>query len=291
MRVQLVLCRARGKPMAALVDRKLVVYRLSLAARSKYFEGSLFDGELVALQDGSHVLLLFDVVALEGSDAPRNQPLLERLDHLRRIFNVEGVQLKSPQDVEAAAAKGKIIASSIGPTIRVKNFLPLHMTATVLRHMDQLPYACDGLILAPLKDCVRTGTSPRVFKLKRHHTVDVEARRESRELWVGAGGDHTTARRRVPLSEVERSAGREVLVAEDFWSALDRCTAAEDTEPIVEARAERTDAGIVLRFERLRNDKCYPNALSTVLRTLRDVAEALTFEELAERADRAWRFG
>ena len=67
VRYTLFLTRAEGAEVAFLIDRKLSMYQVPVAARKGFFDGSIFDGELVWVTnpDGttSQNYLVFDMVA------------------------------------------------------------------------------------------------------------------------------------------------------------------------------------------------------------------------------------
>ena len=73
-------------PFAVLMDNKGVAYELLVFAPKVYFDGSLFDGELVVRRGlNTWSLLVFDVVALAGK-CYRAENFVNRHKQLQRVF-------------------------------------------------------------------------------------------------------------------------------------------------------------------------------------------------------------
>jgi len=273
VRYVLYLAQAGGQELAVLVDRKLKLYQVPVAAARKHFRGSIFDGELVNVR-GTHVFLVFDAVAHKGSNAIARQPLTKRLELIRAVFDLDGVSVSSPEEAAEQAKLGKVVCggSAYGLSFRPKPCFQLQQLDTLLRRLPLLPYAVDGLIFTPQEDRVVVGTHETMFKLKWKHSIDVEVGAGG-ALLVGLGGAPETAVQRVPLSSLSIAFEYEPELAAALPALQGR---------IVEL-ALTSDAG-ALRLSLLaqRPDKAHPNTASTVLRTVKNVREDITPQELLQ---------
>ena len=287
-RFVLFLARTSDREVAVLVDRKLTLYQVPVAASKSHFSGSIYDGELV-LCGGSHVFLVFDAVAHKGRYVG-NQTFLKRLEVIRGVFDLAGDCVRSPEDASRLAKQGKVVCggSVNGLTFRPKPFFQIRQLDTLLRQLPQLPYRVDGLIFTPTEACVQTGTHDSLFKFKQTHSVDVEVDAEGESLLVGMGGSPATATRRVPLS----SLGLVFRLHPALESILPTCCGMILELQVVLAAAGGGGGGgerdaLFLSFIGIRRDKAHPNAAATVVRTIKNVREALTTDDLLEIAQKA----
>jgi hypothetical protein len=274
VRYVLFLARVQGRDLALMVDRKLSLYQVPVAASKAYFDGSIFDGELVtSAATGAHLFLVFDAVAVKGSNAVSREPLTRRLEAIRAVFDLEGAHVASPDDAAALAKRGKVVCggSARGLSFRPKPCFQLRQLDTLLRQLPTLPYSTDGLVFSPVDEPVKTGTHETMLKLKWRHTVDVEVAPEGDDLLVGVGGAPNTAVLRSSLS----SLGVCFELDEALRLAMPQA-GGEILELELCLEAERP----TLRYLARRSDKGHPNSGSTVLRTLRNVREDITSEEL-----------
>jgi hypothetical protein len=208
VRFVLFLTRVAGTELSFMMDRKMTTYQIPVAASRKYFDGSIFDGELVWTTNGdgvrSQAFLVFDVVCLKGDDDVRNFSLLKRLEIIRILFDIEAAEINSPRQAHALARQGKIICggNSHGLSFKPKQCFPLDMMDTLVRKMDAMPYKTDGLIFTPINVGGCTGTQDGLYKLKTIHSVDIECYPAQLAAYLGMGGNFETARRRIPLDDV-----------------------------------------------------------------------------------------
>jgi len=280
-RYVLFLTKVHGRAIAVMVDRKLTLYQIPIAASNSHFNGSVYDGELVC-SHGSHVFLVFDCVASKGTYVG-NSDFLSRLSLIRAAFDLEGAIVQSPEEASHHAKKGKIICggSAKGLSFKPKACFQMRQLDTLLRQMPSLSYNTDGLIFTPVDEPVRLGTHVNMFKYKKTHSIDVEVSPDGAELLVGVGGAPDTAVRRTPLSGLGLSCHLDEVVAgrlKDYAGS------------ILEMKISPVDDGLCLTLICVRTDKSHPNAVSTVLRTVQNVKEDITTEELLEVAQKAADF-
>lgn len=273
-RYALFLTRAGQRDLAVLVNRKLDVFQIPVAARRGHFDGSLYDGELVECH-GSHVFLVFDAVAHKGRYVG-GEDFLARLSVIRSVFDLEGALVRSPEEASELAQRGKVICggSAHGLRFRPKQCFQLRQIDTLLRQIPSLPYSVDGLILTPVREPVRCGTHETMYKFKTRHTVDLEVSSDGLSLLAGMGGAPNTAVLRVPLASV----GRFVLLGD----AAERMRASPGG--ILELLLTLCEGELQLSFQTVRTDKGHPNAAATVVSTAVNVKEAIEAEELVQLA-------
>jgi hypothetical protein len=279
VRMCLFLTRASGREHAVLVDRKLSIYQVPVAASRRCFDGSLFDGELLwtTSPDGSRwqTYLVFDAVSWRGDGAIGREPLTHRLELIRHTFDLGSEEIVGADAAQVKAKEGKVICggNAHGLAFRPKQCFSLDMLPTLLRLLPNLPYKSDGLVLTPMDEPVCTGTHETTFKLKWRHTLDLQANSATRQLFLGAGG--TAHNERLDLAETDLGLSADT----HYWEALRAALGPADSPvgAIVESEL-LSDGG--LRFVTIRRDKTHPNSLRTVERTLGSVVENLGPDEL-----------
>jgi len=274
LRFVLYLSQVGGQEIAVMIDRKLKMYQVPVAAARSNFKGSIFDGELVSIR-GAHAFLVFDVVAYKGSNAISKKPLTKRLELIRAVFDIDGSAVVSSPEAAAEQAKaGKIVCggSTHGLSFRPKPCFQLQQLDTLLRRLPLLPYAVDGLIFTPVDDPVRLGGHETMFKLKWNHSIDVEVGL-SGELLVGIGGAPTTAVLRTPLSSLSVPFHLEEKLQVSLPQLIGR---------ILELSLVEKDGSLLLALLCQRPDKMHPNSASTVLRTIKNIRENITTQELLQ---------
>ena len=281
VRYLLFLGQVSGRELSVMIDRKLSVFQVPVAASRSHFKGSVYDGELVRSQQ-SDAYLIFDCYCHKGVFVGGGD-YCSRLSIIRSSFDLEGFQVSSPEEAAAQASKGKIICggSTMGLRFRPKPCFQLRQLDTLLRKMQTLPYSTDGLIFTPVSARAHFGTSVSLFKYKTHHNIDAEVSSDGVQLLIGVGGAPECAALRRDLCGID----------ERFSLSLSlRRKMAEHPGCILElslgtAPAEGGRSPLVLlNFVQMRTDKSHPNTIVTVQRTLVSFEEAITLEELLEVA-------
>jgi hypothetical protein len=281
VRMCLFLSRAAGREHAVLVDRKLTLYQVPVAASRRCFDGSLFDGELLwtTAPDGSRwqTFLVFDAVAWRGDGGAIGcEPLTRRLELIRHTFDLGCEEIVGADAAQAKAKEGKVICggNAHGLAFRPKQCFSLEMLPTLLRQLPHLPYRSDGIVLTPVDEPVRTGTHETTFKLKWRHTLDLQVNLATRQVFLGAGG--VAHNERLSLEAAELG----LRMASGFWEALRGALAPSDSPVGMIVECEVDPTGQTLGFLGVRRDKTHPNSLRTAERTLRSLKEGLGPEEL-----------
>jgi hypothetical protein len=230
-----------------LLDRAFHSYQVTITCPSDYFQGSLFDGELVRCLDGAVQYTVFDVVSFKGYDC-KTRPFSARQELLRRAFDVDG-----------------LVVEKLPCAVKVWYPLP-HMVRSYeeIAAMSTVPH--DGLILMPENGALLPGMQRTMFKWKpaHKHTIDFLWNPHTRKLEVaedGLVGIDAKKRLRVSLGPTSFSFPDEHAVVEC------RCMYVTDQEwyafPLL-----------------VRHDKVQPNDLVVAELTLQNITEAIRVEEL-----------
>jgi len=135
---------------AVLVNRAGHMLTISIQAPNDLFAGTLLDGELCELVDGTLSYVVFDAVACNGYSV-KEQP--------------HSVRLTTAQSVLSTMTVERI-------TLSLKTWHPLSDAVSLWATCQA---TCDGLILVPEKSPLRHGTQRDLFKWKPgdKHTLDL----------------------------------------------------------------------------------------------------------------------
>lgn len=282
-RYVLFLVQVNSAQYAVLIDRKLSLYQVPVAAARSHFKGSIYDGELVASQDAD-AYLVFDCFAHKG-EYVGGEDYCARLSLIRGSMDLEGCQVTSPEEAAQQASRGKVICggSRKGLQFRPKPCFQLRQLDTLVRKMALLPYATDGLIFTPVHAPITFGTWHAAFKFKTSHSIDVEVSGDGARLLLGAGGAPEQANDRKELGALEAPLTLDPSVEEQMRA---------NPGAILELNLSRAPdpagrLGFHLTFLHVRKDKAHPNTVHTIQQTLTSLRDNITLAELLELAKEA----
>jgi len=272
---------ANKRPYAVLINRALEIYQIQVFAPRCYFEGSLFDGELVWHREHHCLIyLVFDVVS-SCKDRIGKRNLLERYDAISRIFPQEcdwDRQSLTDHPIKKAqqlAESGKIVCVP-----DVENLLFIYSKPSVrtnaldaiVRSLPDCNHDNDGLIFTPIDEPIRKNRHDSMFKWKFTPSVDL------RYVALGSG-----------LYQLWCMDGdREVLITDAIqdWNfqidTIDLDSYAIGGKHIIEMNVvlnEQTKT-ITCKRHRIRTDKPSPNDIRTILAIIREIKESITLDEL-----------
>jgi len=175
-----------GQPIAVMCSRKYEMYEIRIMAGEDFFQGTLLDGELVwEYENGQYapprqIFLVFDLVAVRGVSRA-NQDFLHRYATLTDVLDCGDKDIihdprKWIEHCQTLASDGKIVCegNQYCLAFRAKPVNIKTEVGTVWRTRNTLRHRTDGLIFTPIDEGVCTGTHPRMFKWKSHHTIDLE---------------------------------------------------------------------------------------------------------------------
>jgi hypothetical protein len=230
-----------------LLDRAFHAHEVKVSCPPEYFQGSLFDGELVRCLDGTLQYTVFDVVSFKGYDC-KTRPFSARQDLVSRAFEVDGICVD-------------------GLPCVVKMWYPLPALVRSYEEVAALanvPH--DGLILMPELGALNPGMQRTMFKWKppHKHTIDFMWNPSTEKLELSEDGvQGVDAKKRLGVD-----LGQSSFVFPDEPAVVEcRCMYVADQEwyafPLC-----------------IRDDKVQPNDLAVAELTLQNIVEAIRVEEL-----------
>lgn len=236
---------SRAEPYAFLIDRacRLVGVTLSLRVPPSYYDGSLFDGELVTNASGGFDYVVFDCVTANGLEY-KAQHHSTRMRMVARAFEDGVFNFQPPLD-------------TIIP--RVKVWLPLNAASASLLLPVVARDEADGVILVRENAPLRLGMQTDMYKWKPvdKHTVDF--------LWDG----HSLLLR-----------DKDALVTPNHITLEHAHLMALPRNSVVECCFTTPYAPWVARVVKVRTDKTEPNSVHVAELTLQNIQEHIGFEEL-----------
>lgn len=230
-----------------LIDRACRLYpcTLSLRVPVEYYDGSLFDGELVKRDDGGYTYVVFDCVAFKGLDY-KTQHFQTRLDAVQRAA-AEGVFTFILPHVKCPVLSE--VKAWYALTGETRNTL-----ARAMKSGSQM----DGVILVRDDAPLQLGTQADMLKWKPAHQHTIDFVVHGGDLFVR---DHTGL---VRMPNVTLSASGPAVP--DGTIVECHVTTETRTATIVKVRADKTE----------------PNSLRVAKLTLQNIHEAIRFDELFE---------
>ena len=307
IRYLVVLGSLDGRGFCVLVNRKMQMFEVPVFANSEYFKGSVFDGEMVVetLPASQHrqKLLIFDLVSVRG-ETRRSADLIQRYNEYLKIFDLEGNDILDHDMTqweslafELADTKDKIVCLGNKTALQFypKPFVQLLHVGSMWRSMPKLKHHSDGLIITRITAPVGTGTDHNILKWKEHHTIDLIFKSNfNKGKWVHKlyFQDHENL-----VNSLDRTfevKGRIFhLQAQDSavltstcryfaethkaqFSLLGECTCTFDSEQPI----------IWCSVSKWRRDKHTPNNITVIQRTLVNIVENVTIEELIQLSNK-----
>lgn len=187
VRYLLVLLMFAEKPLAVLVNRDLRMFQVEVKADKEYFQGSVFDGELVfarsGQEEGDRIFLVFDVVSHRGVSTKTNL-FWHRYKLLNLSFQTLGevTDQDMEEEIDLATTQGKVVHVNRTHPIKfaVKPFADIEDFAEVLNQPRE--HDSDGFIFTPISCPVLHNTHRSMFKWKYTASIDLSVK--DGELWT-----------------------------------------------------------------------------------------------------------
>ena len=229
---------------------------------------------------------MFDVVTAKGVSCI-SRTYVERIAALHEAFQAGGERTTS---AETLAGAGYIVADGNPHDLQ---FEPKPCFATdnleaLWRRRSQLKHRSDGLVFTPVNEPIRTGTHWSLYKWKEVNSIDlrVAGRREPSGDWTMRlyGGD---AAREEDIS-VFVCGDKELRFAVSHTDLLNEIIQSEEADvsgefsKILECQCQVRGDNVICEPLKLRPDKSSPNNRITIARTLVNIQENITFDELAQ---------
>lgn len=279
-----------GACFGVMVNRAGCAFEVKLFACAELFQGSLFDGELVREKISEfnfrrQVYLVFDVVSAAG-ESMINADYLTRLKLIQTRFFIhdDNAMISRIAQWDAIAAEyavgGQIVSggNKRGLTFRPKNCSRVSELASMWRTLPGCPYPVDGLIFTPVDEPVKIGTHATMFKWKTCHTIDMRCFQKTKfMLWDDQTNKEIDANRTVfTVNEMQLT-----LTIEDT-STLQRAVSTSSSDFVAEFGliVKTAQSEVIATLKKTRPDKSNPNLVSTVERTIVNILENISIEEL-----------
>ena len=284
-----------GRNLAVMADRTYRFWEVEVVAKASYFEGgSLFDGELVWSR-GAHGpckrYLAFDVVVSEGVSHMRRN-YVDRIALLHRAFPPQGSEGGGGAAAATALAVAGYIAADGNPdalALQPKACFSTDNLEALRRQCSRLAHSSDGLIFTPTAEPVMRGTHWSMYKWKEVNSIDLRVRAEP--LLDGGwrvdlfGGNDAAEQNLTSADGGFEFQGRPVRFVPASSPELEQLLAHAAGAPVnavVECVCELEGDVVSCRVVRVRSDKDVPNNSVTIARTLVNIAERISFEELVD---------
>lgn len=273
IRSMLLLTKYNDQFVAVLIDRKMIIREIEVWAHEKYFDDTLFDGEIVTEEsksvERSDVFLVFDMYVNQGVSM-----ILDEYSTRITAFNKAILETSESTNIEGAILEMKkvYIPEMVGLKLRPKCILKSAETTAVWKRRKDTPHRNDGIIFTPDNSIFTT----KVFKWKPIHTIDVLIYKGSRIPYIMYSRQLTPS----PSMTIDKvnyklqDVRTNVLVESYFSktkedSVILECTCDIDTDT----------KNITLTPIRIREDKTTPNAYYVVKETVNNVLENVTINE------------
>ncbi len=249
------------KESSYMVDRSFKFYKVKLMFRNdKLYTpgndlGGIFDGELILNNKNKWQYVIHDCININGKDISRSS-LPDRRVEIEKMTNDYWI----PEGSEFR--------------ITSKQFFPLKKLYLLneLIKEKKLDHKTDGIIFTPRNKKVGSHTQHDLFKWKPRelHTFDFKITKgfDGITAFINKNGTHTEYARAPPNSEDEKI----------FLEKLATNCPEFINGSIVECEYdEKKDMYIPIK---LRLDKTHPNSFFTINKTLTNIKENITVEEL-----------
>lgn len=226
-----------------MVSRNLQFYIITGCWSKEVYEGkTLLDGEL--LDNGDFVV--HDAIVLAGT-------VVKPKDWECRWRNTDTF-------LQGQNTKGKECTL----TVRLKKFYRVKSLNLLFKEIEEEKIESDGLVFYPMKDAVKYRNQPNLFKWKPpgHHTIDFKIEIEENEVKLMTWGNKQNLEyKRIPLS---------------FFDKIPSLK----TDDVIEFGTLTKGNQICFIPLKKRDDKPVGNNLYTVRKTLLNVKENITKNEL-----------
>jgi hypothetical protein len=279
-----------GEPLAVLVDRSMVMFRMpgaNVIGRCLGV-GTVLDGELVwNLSFKKHVFLVFDVLAVDGRSKCA-MPFRERIALVRSEIMRRCAAYLDSAPVPGAEEPTYLIRKDFLPKSEIRSLLSkvtVDDGSRVFWDKDsggRRHHRSDGIIFQPADLPYQFGTDPNLLKWKWPELISVDlnvevnrdAERSLRLLAAGPDGTY--------IDCVRTGSGGNGLGRFDKMRLLGDMSQLENNRMCVAEFAYDPSYGAWL-FMHVRKDKARANFISTVLGVLMEQVESISVEELQYR--------
>lgn len=272
-------------PVSVMVDRSLNVYEVECWAPSDFFyEGTLFDGELVWDMSTQKRLLflVFDTVMVKGRRVI-SLSYDQRMQHARAsLFG--GDVPDSDEEAECLVGEQSVILFKHNDhrlTVQAKNAVPIEVVERLWRERGNLSHKQDGLILTRKSAPLSTRATDDILKWKPKHSVDVVV---VQDLNRDSGTNPVPTKRSSPKVLVSSDDGKTLIPCPLKATLLPSDLLERVGDLVLECDVESCKGSeVVLAPLRIRTDKSIPNVKNTFLSTMESVKHEVTLSDISSQ--------
>ncbi len=246
----------KGIKTVYMVDRAYRFYSVALSfPEAEVYNTTILDGELVENKNGTWTYFIHDCIASLGNNVSQ----MTWTDRIERAKEIVSMRDQSESDCFFMQVK------------QFWAFDNISQLAEVIAD-DNLDHEVDGIVLTPEQLPVGTGTQYSMFKWKpqNFHTFDLEISMDSPEILTAKVLDRG---KKVVFAEVALDTEAGTL----FKDELEALQGFENN-CIVECNYDLENE--TFHPEKVRGDKTHPNGLRTVEKTMLNIVENITMDDL-----------
>jgi hypothetical protein len=243
-----------------MIDRAFRPFEVVQSFSDIVYKNTLFDGELVKMKNGVWTYVIHDCVSFKGED-------VSQLDFNKRYACVSATIETFLNTAEPSKDSFPIV---------MKKFVPFNEIKTLIEmeSRNEISHPTDGLIFTPVMLPIGTNAQYTLFKWKsiKLHTFDFKITNEPDKYvaFVNNKG----------VLSAFASVSKDSAQGKDFGEKLASLTNPKyESGMIVECEYNSKTSCFDPLF--VRTDKTHPNGLYTVDKTLLNIRENITIEELS----------
>lgn len=263
------------EPIAIMVDRALHMYEIVVWAIEEFFyEGCLFDGELVWDGNGNQEFIIFDVILIRGLSCI-NMSYSERLCIIRNHILSADEQMNDATLEQLISEEEKLCARNNNYNMQIvpKHCVNKHNISDLWFGRQLCSHRNDGIIITTNNSNIHTGTSKTIFKWKPSHSIDIKAQFLN-EIWSFYANENNSDREINISTNIGKY--KTLINVDSKLLALLK----SKVHCVIECLIEIDDNGVTLTPERERTDKKTANTLHTIERTIHNAKENIVIEDL-----------
>ena len=289
VRFMLLLTRHADRHVAVMIDRLMNVYEIEIWANSSFFNGTLFDGELVwdyGNTPPTITYLIFDIFCAKGKSL-LNATYEDRILEANRWVITNIPHFMKDEDLDAYIVdEDKIYACNNYHSLKlcVKKVLPIEQLANVWEDRHKVNHMNDGIVFT------KNGTvTPNydVYKWKPENTIDI--------LFSVAAQTTSDSPVDIYIRDGNKIALYEHLRIGETCYKLEICenimiqyiANSEGTEEsdrvefVAECACNVDEENQIIKIfpVKRRNDKTSPNNITTVVETIHNIIENVQISE------------
>lgn len=234
-----------------LVNRKFFVYRVNVEVSDH--GSAIFDGELVEEKDGQLTYYIHDCVKIDDTNVS-NENLLFRLNVAKNALTAKSI-------LEPPVFK-----------LALKIMRPISEFENLLKEQSDVTHDVDGLIFTPVDLAVQSGTQYSLFKWKcgDQHTIDFHISLKERRITMNLQESGKLVKYKILNTKT--------TIGRNFQKSMESLGEDRATfdKTILECKVEND----VFKPVKIRDDKTQPNSVKTLEKTLLNIEENITLNEL-----------